>query len=49
MTAGGYVVYDDATTSSCISATQAVEEYIIDNNARSEQIYLHFVFMAGLA
>jgi predicted O-methyltransferase YrrM len=46
MCPGGYVVYDDATTSSCIGATQAVEELINDRHAYSEQIWPHFVFRA---
>lgn len=48
MTPGGYIVYDDATVSSCIGATQAVEEFIVERNARSEQIFPHFVFRVGL-
>jgi hypothetical protein len=48
MSVGGYVVYDDATVSSCIGATQAVEEFVAETNARSEQIYPHFVFRAAL-
>jgi hypothetical protein len=47
MTPGGYVVYDDATVSTCLGATQAVEELIHEKNVRSEQIYPHFVFRAG--
>lgn len=45
---GGYMVYDDATASSCIGATQAVEEWISETGSRSEQIYPHFVFRAHL-
>jgi predicted O-methyltransferase YrrM len=48
MTKGGYVVYDDADFSSCIGATQAVEELIQERKAHSEQIWPHFVFRAGL-
>lgn len=48
MTAGGYIVYDDATVSSCIGATQAVEELILDRKIHSEQVYPHFVFRANL-
>jgi predicted O-methyltransferase YrrM len=48
MTAGGYVVYDDAEVSSCIGATEAVEEMIMDRRIHSEQIWPHFVFRAGL-
>ncbi len=45
---GGYVVYDDACVSSCIGATQAVEEFIINNQQHSEQIWPHFVFRKAL-
>ena len=48
MTAGGYVVYDDATASTCIGATQAVEELIAERRVHSEQVFPHFVFRAGL-
>lgn len=48
MTRGGYVVYDDATVPSCIGATQAVEELIMERQICSEQIYPHFVFRAHL-
>lgn len=46
MTPGGYVVYDDATVSSCLGATQAVEELVQQRGLYSEQIYPHFVFRA---
>ena len=49
MTPGGYVVYDDAEVSSCLGATQAVEELIMDRRIHSEQVWPHFVFRAGLA
>jgi Macrocin-O-methyltransferase (TylF) len=42
---GGYLVYDDATVSSCPGATQAVEELIMTGR-HSEQIFPHFVFRA---
>jgi len=48
MTKGGYVVYDDATVHSCIGATQAVEELIMERKICSEQVYPHFVFRAHL-
>jgi hypothetical protein len=44
MVQGGYMIYDDATVSSCPGATLAVEEMIAGRNARSEQIWPHFVF-----
>lgn len=45
MTQGGYVVFDDATVSSCIGATEAVEELVIRRDGlHSEQIYPHMVF-----
>jgi predicted O-methyltransferase YrrM len=44
MTPGGYIIYDDANTSSCIGAIQAVEEMIRERDAASEQIWPHWVF-----
>jgi predicted O-methyltransferase YrrM len=42
---GGYLVFDDANTSSCIGATEAVEDFVIRRDGmNSEQIYPHFVF-----
>ena len=47
MTPGGYLVFDDATTSSCIGATDAVEQLVIRRDGlSSEQIHPHFVFRA---
>ncbi|MFO1126413.1 MAG: TylF/MycF/NovP-related O-methyltransferase [Methylocystis sp.] len=41
----GYYVFDDATASSCIGATEAVESFVIARDGLlSEQIYPHFVF-----
>ena len=48
MSPGGYVVYDDAEVSSCLGATQAVEELIMEKRVHSEQVWPHFVFRAGL-
>ncbi|EKS28314.1 Macrocin-O-methyltransferase (TylF) [Afipia felis] len=48
MTAGGYVAYDDADVSSCIGATEAVEDLIIERQAHAEQVWPHFVFRVGL-
>jgi len=48
MTTGGYVVYDDADVSSCIGATEAVEELIQERQIHSEQVWPHFVFRVGL-
>lgn len=45
MIPGGYFIFDDATESTCIGATYAVEESVIRRDGRnSEQIYPHFVF-----
>jgi len=45
MAEGGYLVLDDATMSSCIGATEAVEDLLIRRDGlNSEQIYPHFVF-----
>lgn len=42
---GGYIVFDDATVSSCIGATEVVEDLIIRRDGKnSEQIFPHFVF-----
>jgi predicted O-methyltransferase YrrM len=45
MVPGGYLVYDDALTSTCAGATIAVEE-LIRSGKSVEQIYPHFVFRA---
>lgn len=45
MVPGGYYVFDDATYSSCIGATEAVEELVIHRDGlHSEQIFPHYVF-----
>jgi hypothetical protein len=45
MVPGGYFVFDDATTSSCLGATEAVEEFVIRRDGlHSEQIFPQFVF-----
>jgi len=45
MAEGGYLVFDDANVSSCIGATEAVEDLLIRRDGlNSEQIYPHFVF-----
>jgi len=42
---GGYFVFDDSIGSSCIGATQAVEQEVIQRDKRlSEQIFPHHVF-----
>jgi len=49
MVRGGYFVFDDATVSSCIGATEAVEEWVIGRDGlHAEQISPQFVFRAGL-
>ncbi|MBI2994955.1 MAG: class I SAM-dependent methyltransferase [Gammaproteobacteria bacterium] len=45
MVDGGYIVFDDATVSSCIGATEAVEEEVIRRDGlHSEQIFPQWVF-----
>ncbi|HYC05820.1 MAG TPA: TylF/MycF/NovP-related O-methyltransferase [Azospirillaceae bacterium] len=45
MVPGGYVIFDDATDSSCIGATEVVEETVVrQDGLNSEQIWPHFVF-----
>lgn len=47
MVEGGYMVFDDATVSSCIGATEVVEDLVIRRDGlNSEQIWPHFVFRA---
>ncbi len=47
MVDGGYLVFDDATVSSCIGATGVVEDLLIRRDGlNSEQIWPHFVFRA---
>lgn len=41
---GGYLVLDDADASSCLGATQAMEEFVIEHRVFSEQAWPHFVF-----
>ncbi|MCK6603097.1 MAG: nitroreductase family protein [Bacteroidetes bacterium] len=41
---GAYLVYDDADSSSCLGATQAMEEMIISHRIHCEQAWPHFVF-----
>jgi predicted O-methyltransferase YrrM len=49
MVPGGYIVFDDATVSSCIGATEVVEELVIRRDGLlSEQIFPHYVFRIGL-
>jgi len=49
MAPGGYIALDDACFSSCLGATEAVEELMIRRDGlHSEQIYPHFVFRIGL-
>jgi predicted O-methyltransferase YrrM len=45
---GAYVVFDDATISSCIGATEAVEQMVYESGVFSEQIWPHYVFRHGL-
>jgi hypothetical protein len=45
MAPGGYYVFDDATVSSCIGATEVIEDIVVARyGLQSEQIYPHFVF-----
>ena len=45
LVSGAYIVFDDATESGCLGATEAVETLVINRDGRlSEQIYPHFVF-----
>lgn len=46
MAKGGYLVYDDADVSSCIGATEAVEDLIIERRIHMEQVWPHWVVRA---
>lgn len=46
MTSGGYVVFDDDLTSSCLGATEVVEKMIMERALHSEQAWPHHVFRA---
>ncbi len=47
MVPGGYLVFDDATVSTCMGATEVVEDHLVRRDGlSSEQIYPHFVFRA---
>jgi predicted O-methyltransferase YrrM len=47
MVKGGYIIFDDATVSSCLGATEAVESLVVRRDGlNSEQVYPHFVFRA---
>jgi predicted O-methyltransferase YrrM len=47
MVEGGYLVFDDATSPTCIGATEAVEDLLIRRDGlSSEQISPHYVFRA---
>jgi len=48
MVPGAYWVFDDALVSSCLGATEAVEEIIQRDRIFSEQTYPHWVFRSGL-
>lgn len=43
MAKGGYIVYDDADVSSCIGATEAAEDLLIDKRIHTEQVWPHWV------
>lgn len=48
MVPGGYLVFDDATVSSCLGATEAVESLLIRRDGlHAEQIWPHFVFRSA--
>ena len=43
MAKGGYLVYDDADVSSCIGATEAVENLIMERRIHMEQVWPHWI------
>jgi hypothetical protein len=50
MVNGGYIIFDDALYSSCLGATETVEELLIQrDNKYCEQIFPHLVFRHNLS
>jgi macrocin-O-methyltransferase TylF-like protien len=50
MVDGGYIAFDDAHYSSCLGATEAVEDLVIRRDGKNcEQIFPHFVFRQWFA
>jgi hypothetical protein len=48
MLPGGYIVFDDALFSSCLGATEVVEDLVIKRDGlNSEQVYPQFVFRSS--
>ena len=41
---GGYLIFDDAQTATCLGATQALEECLAAKGYRADQINPHFVY-----
>jgi hypothetical protein len=49
MIRGGYLVFDDCHVSSCLGATEAVEDLLVRRDGmNAEQVWPHWVFRAGL-
>lgn len=48
MSPGGYLVYDDADTPTCIGATEAVEDLVIARQLHAEQVWPHWIYRVGL-
>jgi predicted O-methyltransferase YrrM len=47
MVPGGYIIFDDSLTASCLGATEVVEEIVIQRDKLfSEQVFPHHVFRA---
>lgn len=44
LAAGGYLVFDDPLTSTCLGAMQAVEELVSERGVRAEQAFPHLVY-----
>ncbi|MGH6952383.1 MAG: TylF/MycF/NovP-related O-methyltransferase [Vitreimonas sp.] len=44
LAANGWLVYDDANAPSCIGATRAAEELMMERRLHSEQVWPHWVF-----
>ena len=50
MVNGGYIIFDDPLSPTCLGAMEAVEDLVYErDHLHAEQIYPHFVFRSGLA
>ena len=44
MVPGGYIAFDDATECNCLGAMEAIEDIVVQDGLRAEQVDPHFVY-----